>query len=95
MKEKYIVTVAGMTFGILTEDDENFTYEVARTVNGEISSLVLKNTSCTKLKAATLVALDYCSESKKLRAENAQLNERIKKLERDLAREKRKGGADE
>ncbi len=95
MKQKYVVTIAGMTFNVLSDDDESFTYEVASTVNSKISNLVLQNTSCTKLKAATLVALDYCAEAKKLTWEKEKLEEKIKKLERELAREKRKAGSDD
>ncbi len=85
MKQKYIVTIAGMTFNVVSEDDENFTNDVARTVNMKINNLVLTTTNCTKMKAAALCAMDYCSESKKLAAENQLLNEKIKRLERELA----------
>ncbi len=85
MKQKYIVTIAGMTFNVVSEEDENFTNEVARTVNMKINNLVLTTTNCTKMKAAALCALDYCSETKKLEAENKKLNDKIKRLERELA----------
>lgn len=85
MKQKHIVTIAGMTFNVISEEDENFTNDVARTVNMKINSMVLTTTNCTKMKAAALCALDYCSEAKKLSAENKELYEKIKRLERELA----------
>ena len=87
MKQRYQIQVAGMVFPIVTEDEEDYTRAVARTVDERINSMVLKNTSCTKTKAAILCAMDYCSEAAQLKVKNEELEEKIKKLERALKRE--------
>ncbi|MBR6535009.1 MAG: cell division protein ZapA, partial [Clostridia bacterium] len=83
MKQSIKVQVAGVTFHVVTEDSEERTLEIASLVNSKINSLVLKTTDCTKMKAATLCAMDYCNEA-------LQLREKVKELEEQL--QKAKGG---
>ncbi len=85
MKQSIKVQVAGVTFHVVTEDSEERTLEIASLVNSKINSLVLKTTDCTKMKAATLCAMDYCNEA-------LQLREKVKELEEQL--QKAKGGKD-
>lgn len=79
MKQSIKVQVAGVSFFVVTEDSEERTAQIASLVNSKINSLVLKTTDCTKMKAAALCAMDYCSEAIALR-------ERVKQLEDELAR---------
>lgn len=88
MKESFKVQVAGVTFFIVTEDSKEHTEQIANLVNSKINNLVLQTTNCTKMKAAALCAMDYCRESMEQKEEIARLEQRIKKLEGELARGK-------
>ncbi len=88
MKESVKVQVAGVTFFVVTEDGKERTEEIARNVNTKINNLVLQTTNCTKMKAAALCAMDYCRESIEQKEQIEKLQQRIKKLEGDLARGK-------
>lgn len=79
MKQSIKVQVAGVTFHVVTEDSEERTLQIASLVNSKINSLVLKTTDCTKMKAATLCAMDYCSEALELREKVKELEEQLKK----------------
>lgn len=86
MKHRVRITVAGVTFSVVTEDEPDFTLSVAKTVNDKINSIVLQNADCTKLKAAALCSMDYCSENMQMRFRIAQLQARVKFLEGELAK---------
>lgn len=88
MKESVKVQVAGVTFFVVTEDGEERTEEIAKKVNTKINNLVLQTTNCTKMKAAALCAMDYCRESLEQKEHISRLEQRIKKLEGELAKGK-------
>ena len=88
MKESVKVQVAGVTFFVVTEDGKERTEEIADKVNSKINNLVLQTTNCTKMKAAALCAMDYCRESMEQKEEILRLEQKIKKLEGELARGK-------
>lgn len=86
MKNRVQVTVAGVTFSVLTDDEADFTRSVAKTVNDRINAIVLQTADCTKLKAAALCSMDYCSENMQMRFRVAELQARVKFLEGELAK---------
>ncbi len=88
MKESVKVQVAGVTFFVVSDDGKERTLEIAHQVNSKINNLVLQTTNCTKMKAAALCAMDYCRESMEQKEQIARLEQRIKKLEGELARGK-------
>ncbi len=93
MKESVKVQVAGVTFFVVTDDGKERTEEIARNVNMKINNLVLQTTNCTKMKAAALCAMDYCRQSIEQKEQIEKLQQRIKKLEGDLARGKTTAGS--
>lgn len=81
MKQSVKVQVAGVSFHVVTSDSEERTEHIAKLVNSKINNLVLQTTNCTKMKAAALCAMDYCSEVMELREEVQRLKKQLEKAQ--------------
>ncbi|MBQ8895040.1 MAG: cell division protein ZapA [Clostridia bacterium] len=76
-KNKISISVAGSEFVVTTDEEREYTLELARTVDGKIRSL-LENTKLTVNLAAILTALDLCDENEKNKRSCARLREEIR-----------------
>lgn len=92
MKQKVNLYVAGVSFTVITEDEPEYTRSIAKSVNDRINSIVMQTSDCTKLKAAALCAMEYCSENMQQKFRIAELQARVKYLEGKLSKA---GGEDE
>lgn len=77
MKERYNIEIAGITFSIVSDDDEEFVRETVSAIDGRVRGILSQSRNCSKLDAVALCALDYCGE--KLKADR-----RIKNLEAQI-----------
>lgn len=84
MKQKVNVAVAGTSFTVVAEDAPEYIADVARTVNDRINAVSLQSPGCTKLKAAALCAMEYCSACMKKDGEIENLRAEITKLKTAL-----------
>ena len=77
-KRKIDVEIAGMKMSLVTDESESFVESVVRRVNDSMASLLQSGKNRTRLDAAMLCALDFCSD--KLTAEK-----RVRNLEAQIS----------
>ena len=77
-KNKISISVAGSEFVVTTDENREYTLELARTVDTKIRSL-LENTKLTVGLAAILACLDLCDENEKNKQSCARLREEIRR----------------
>lgn len=78
MKQKYTLTIAGVTMNVVTEESPEAVEALVRLVDRKMLEITGGGMQCPKVEAALLCALDYCSE--RLRAQR-----KVKALETRLA----------
>ena len=78
MKQKYTLTIAGVTMNVVTEESPEAVDALVRLVDRKMLDITGGGMQCPKVEAALLCALDYCSE--RLRAQR-----KVKALETRLA----------
>ena len=76
MKEKHIVTIAGSTLTVLSEEDEEYVQQLAQILDRRINDLMIHKNKCTKSEALLLCALDYLDATVKLKTELEERKER-------------------
>ena len=77
-KRKIDVEIAGLKMSLITDETESFVESVVRRVNDSMNSLLQSSKNRTRLDAALLCALDFCSD--KLTAEK-----RVRNLEAQIS----------
>ncbi|MBR6915991.1 MAG: cell division protein ZapA, partial [Clostridia bacterium] len=77
-KRKIDVEIAGLKMSLVTDETESFVDSVVRRVNDFMNSLLQSSRNRTRLDAALLCALDFCSD--KLTAEK-----RVRNLEAQIS----------
>ena len=77
-KRKIDVEIAGLKMSLVTDETESFVESVVRRVNDTMNSLLQSSKNRTRLDAALLCALDFCSD--KLTAEK-----RVRNLEAQIS----------
>ena len=77
-KRKIDVEIAGLKMSLVTDETEPFVESVVRRVNDSMNSLLQSSKNRTRLDAALLCALDFCSD--KLTAEK-----RVRNLEAQIS----------
>ena len=70
MKQKYTVTVAGMTVNIISDEQEEYVNGLVRLLDQRIEEMVSGNKRCSKTEAILFCAIDYFDD-KELIAEQA------------------------
>jgi len=65
MKERYNIEISDIQLTIISDEPEEFVNNVVSQINERVSDLIVHNKRCSKLDAALLCALDYCSENAK------------------------------
>ena len=59
MKQKYTVTVAGMTVNIISDEQEEYVNGLVRLLDQRIEEMVSGNKRCSKTEAILFCAIDY------------------------------------
>ncbi len=77
-KNKISISVAGHEFVVTTDEEREYTLELARTVNEKICDLLQGSTKLTVGLAAILTCLDLCDENEKNKQSCARLREEIR-----------------
>ncbi len=76
--EKYDIEIADVAMTVRSDENEDFVGYVVAEIDNMIKQITAKNPRCSKLEAAILCALDYCSEKVKLQ-------KKVKNLEAQVA----------
>ncbi len=69
MKQKYNVTVSGISLSIVSEDDEEYVNNLVRLLDRRIADMTINKGKCSKAEALAVCALDYLDSTLKLQAE--------------------------
>ena len=77
-KRRIDIEIAGLKMSLVTDESESFVESVTRRVNDTMNSLLQSSRNRTRLDAALLCALDFCSD--KLTAEK-----RVRNLEAQIS----------
>ena len=85
MKQKYTVTVAGMTFNIISDEQEEYVNGLVRLLDQRIEEMVSGNKRCSKTEAILFCAIDYFDDKIKNSLRFQHMQETIEKLEAENA----------
>lgn len=86
MKEKFNIEIAGLPLTIVSDEEKEHIEAVASVLDERVRDLTVRNKRCSKVDAALLCALDYCSEAKKLEEQIHNLEAQIALYEANLKR---------
>ena len=78
MKQKYTITIAGISMNVVTDESPESVESLVRLVDRKMLEITGGGMQCPKAEAALLCALDYCSE--RIKAQR-----KVKTLETSLA----------
>lgn len=78
-KNKISISVAGNEFVVSTDEEREYTLQLAETVDKKIRSLLGESSRLNLGLAAILTALDLCDENEKNKASCARLREEIRR----------------
>lgn len=78
-KNKISISVAGNEFVVSTDEEREYTLQLAETVDKKIRGLLGENSRLNLGLAAILTALDLCDENEKNKASCARLREEIRR----------------
>ena len=99
MKQKYTIRVADIEMNVISEESPEAVEALVGLVDRKMKEITGPAARCSKLEAALLCALDYCSDKikaqRKIKTLESQLNiaeSTIEELEAEL--EELRGGAD-
>lgn len=77
MKQKYTITLAGVTMNVVSDESPEAVDSLVRLVDRKVLEITGGGMQCPKVEAALLCALDYCSErikaQRKLKAMETRL----------------------
>lgn len=85
MKQKYTVTVAGMTVNIISDEQEEYVNGLVRLLDQRIEEMVSGNKRCSKTEAILFCAIDYFDDKIKNSLRFQHMQETIEKLEAENA----------
>lgn len=80
VKEKRIITIDGIDLCVRTDESDEMLAEVTDRLNRSMRAIHTSAKNCSRVEAALICALDYCSESIKCRAEYEALLRELKEL---------------
>ncbi|MBQ7090303.1 MAG: cell division protein ZapA [Clostridia bacterium] len=78
-KNKISISVAGNEFVVSTDEEREYTLQLAETVDKKIRGLLGESSRLNLGLAAILTALDLCDENEKNKASCARLREEIRR----------------
>jgi cell division protein ZapA (FtsZ GTPase activity inhibitor) len=80
LKEKRFITIDGINMCVRTDESEERLREVVDRVNRSMRAIHSNSKNCSKVEAALICALDYCSEAVRYRAEYEALLRELNEL---------------
>ena len=78
--KKIAVTVAGQSFYLKTEQNEEYLVSVAETLDSRIEAMREANPSLTALKAAVLISMELLDDYNKLEADYEEFRKEMEQL---------------
>ena len=82
MKQKYTITVAGVSMNVVAEESPETVQALVGMVDRKMKEI---GTACPKTEAALLCALDYCSDKIKAQRKAKSLESRLSMAEDTVA----------
>lgn len=82
MKEKHVVTIAGNSLTVITEESEEYVAGIAKLLDRRVNDMMLNKNKCSKIDALILCSLDYLDSTIKLKTEVEELKEKLNELEK-------------
>ena len=82
MKQKYTITVAGVSMNVVAEESPETVQALVGMVDRKMKEI---GTACPKTEAALLCALDYCSDKIKAQRKVKSLESRLSMAEDTVA----------
>lgn len=79
-QKKIAVTVAGQSFYLKTEQNEEYLTSLAETLENRIEAMREANPSLTALKAAVLISMELLDDYKKLEADYEEFRKEMELL---------------
>lgn len=80
MKQKYTVTVAGMTVNLVSDEQEEYVNGLVRLLDQRINEMVVSNKHCSKSEALLFCTIDYFDDKIKNSLRFQRMQETIDKL---------------
>lgn len=80
VKEKRIINIDGINICVRTDESDEMLSEVSDRLNRSMRSIHAHSRNCSRVEAALICALDYCSEAIKCRAEYEALLKELNEL---------------
>ena len=74
MKQKYTITISGVSLNVVCEESPEAVEALVGIVDRHMREITSKSNRCSKTEAALLCALDYC-------ADKIRIQKKLKKLE--------------
>ena len=80
MKQKYTVTVAGMTVNLVSDEQEEYVNGLVRLLDQRINEMVVSSKHCSKIEALLFCTIDYFDDKIKNSLRFQRMQETIDKL---------------
>lgn len=80
MKQKYTVTIAGMTVNLVSDEQEEYVNGLVRLLDQRINEMVVSSKHCSKHEAVLFCAIDYFDDKIKNSLRFQRMQENIDKL---------------
>lgn len=80
MKQKYTVTVAGMTVNLVSDEQEEYVNGLVRLLDQRINEMVVSSKHCSKSEALLFCTIDYFDDKIKNSLRFQRMQETIDKL---------------
>ena len=80
MKQKYTVTIAGMTVNLVSDEQEEYVNGLVRLLDQRINEMVVSSKHCSKNEAVLFCAIDYFDDKIKNSLRFQRMQENIDKL---------------
>jgi len=77
MKQKYTLTIAGVSMNVVTDESPEAVEALVRLVDRKMQEITGGGMQCPKVEAALLCSLDYCSERIKAQRKVKALETRL------------------
>ena len=80
MKQKYTVTVAGMTVNLVSDEQEEYVNGLVRLLDQRINEMIVSSKQCSKNEALLFCTIDYFDDKIKNSLRFQRMQETIDKL---------------
>ena len=80
VKEKRIITIDGIDLCVRTDESDEVLTEAVDRLNRNMRAIHSKAKNCSRVEAALICALDFCSDAVKCRAEYEALLSELREL---------------